>query len=192
MSESIPSASECDDRQLIEQFLDGEQRSFNLLVERYRERIYLLIWRMVRNREDALDLSQEVFVKAYKNLKSFRHESNFYTWLYRIAVNLSLNFVRREKLRSFLSLSDLSDRFTSGSSPSEDLERDQLSGLIDRAVMKLPEKQRAVFILRHYEELSIREVAELLGKSEGTIKANYYQAIKKLRESLKPYVEGEE
>ena len=192
MSESIPSASECDDRQLIEQFLDGEQRSFNLLVERYRERIYLLVWRMVRNREDALDLSQEVFIKAYKNLKSFRHESNFYTWLYRIAVNLSLNFTKREKFKSFLSLSDLSDRFTSGSSPSEDLERDQLSGLIDRAVMKLPEKQRAVFILRHYEELSIREVAELLGKSEGTIKANYYQAIKKLRESLKPYVEGEE
>ena len=192
MSESIPSASECDDRQLIEQFLDGEQRSFNLLVERYRERIYLLVWRMVRNREDALDLSQEVFVKAYKNLKSFRHESNFYTWLYRIAVNLSLNFTKREKFKSFLSLSDLSDRFTSGSSPSEDLERDQLSGLIDRAVMKLPEKQRAVFILRHYEELSIREVAELLGRSEGTIKANYYQAIKKLQEFLKPYVEGGE
>lgn len=192
MSESIPSASECDDHQLIEQFLDGEQRSFNLLVERYRERIYLLVWRMVRNREDALDLSQEVFVKAYKNLKSFRQESNFYTWLYRIAVNLSLNFVRREKLRSFLSLSDLSDKFRSDSSPSEDIERHQLSELIDRAVMKLPEKQRAVFVLRHYEEMSVKEVADLLGKSEGTIKANYYQAIKKLRESLKPYVEGEE
>jgi RNA polymerase sigma-70 factor (ECF subfamily) len=192
MSKSIPSAGECDDHQLIEQFLDGEQRSFNLLVERYRERIYLLVWRMVRNREDALDLSQEVFVKAYKNLKSFRQESNFYTWLYRIAVNLSLNFVRREKLRSFLSLSDLSDRITSDSSPSDDIERYQLSGLIDRAVMKLPEKQRAVFILRHYEQMSVKEVADLLGKSEGTIKANYYQAIKKLRESLKPYVEGEE
>jgi RNA polymerase sigma-70 factor (ECF subfamily) len=176
---------------LIERFLNGEQRSFNLLVERYRERIYLLIWRMVRNREDALDLSQEVFVKAYKNLKSFRHESNFYTWLYRIAVNLSLNFARREKFKSFLSLSHLSDRITSNSSPSDDIERHQLSGVIDRAVMKLPEKQRAVFILRHYEEMSVREVAELLGKSEGTIKANYYQAIKKLQESLKSYVEGE-
>jgi hypothetical protein len=70
MSESVPVASECDDRRLIERFLNGEQRSFNLLVERYRERIYLLIWRMVRNREDALDLSQDVFVKTYKNLRN--------------------------------------------------------------------------------------------------------------------------
>jgi len=177
---------------LIERFLNGEEKSFNLLVERYKERIYLLVWRMVRNREDALDLSQEVFVKAYKNLKGFRHESNFYTWLYRIAVNLSLNFTRREKFKSFLSLSDLSEKLSSGSSPSEDIERQQLSALIDRAVMKLPEKQRAVFILRHYEEMSVKEVAELLGKSEGTIKANYYQAIKKLQVSLKPYVESRE
>lgn len=192
MAESVPVVSECDDRQLIEQFLRGDERSFNLLVERHRERIYLLIWRMVRNREDALDLSQEVFVKAYRKLKSFRHESNFYTWLYRIAVNLALNFARREKFRSFLSLSDLSRELVSGSLPSEEIERDQLSSRIDRAIIELPEKQRMVFILRHYEEMSVKEVADLLGKSEGTIKANYFQAIKKLRRSLKSYVEGEE
>lgn len=192
MSESIPAPGERDDRRLIERFLNGEEGSFNLLVERYKERIYLLVWRMVRNREDALDLSQEVFVKAYKNLKGFRHESNFYTWLYRIAVNLSLNFTRREKFKSFLSLSDLSEKLSSGSSPAEDIERHQLSGLIDRAVMKLPEKQRTVFILRHYEEMSVKEVAELLGKSEGAIKANHYQAIRKLQEYLRPYVESGE
>lgn len=192
MAESVPVVSECDDRQLIEQFLGGDERSFNLLVERHRERIYLLIWRMVRNREDALDLSQEVFVKAYRKLKSFRHESNFYTWLYRIAVNLALNFARREKFRSFLSLSNLSRELVSGSSPLEDMERDQLSSRIDRAIIELPEKQRMVFILRHYEEMSVKEVADLLGKSEGTVKANYFQAVKKLQRSLKSYVEGEE
>jgi RNA polymerase sigma-70 factor (ECF subfamily) len=192
MAESVPVVSECDDHQLIEQFLRGDERSFNLLVERHRERIYLLIWRMVRNREDALDLSQEVFVKAYRKLKSFRHESNFYTWLYRIAVNLALNFAKREKFRSFLSLSDLSRELVSGSSPSEEIERNELSSRIDQAVMALPEKQRMVFILRHYEEMSVKEVADLLGKSEGTIKANYFQAVRKLRRSLKSSVEGEE
>lgn len=188
MSASIPSESERDDRRLVEEFLKGEEKSFSQLVERYKERIYLLVWRMVRNREDALDLSQEVFIKAYKNLKRFRHESNFYTWIYRIAVNVALNFARRERFKSFLSLSDLSERLASGSSPSEDMERDQLSGLIDRGIMKLPEKQRMVFILRHYEEMSVKEVAELVGRSEGTIKASYYQAIKKLQKFLKAYV----
>ena len=171
-------------QELISRFKAGEEKAFNELVNLYKKRVFNLVLRMVRNKEDAMDLAQEVFVKAYHSLKDFRGESSFSTWVHRIAVNLSLNFTQRDKFRSFISLPDLTQPVLSTDSPLRDFEKKQINEAIDQAVLSLPQKQRVVFILRHYQELPYAEIANIMDKSEGTIKANYFQAIKKLRKSL--------
>ncbi len=179
---------ELSDSELIVLFCKGQERAFNLLVERYKERIYYLALRMVRNHEDALDLSQQTFLKAYRKLRDFKGESTFYTWIYRIACNLCINFIKRAKFRSFISLADLTEPFsTHKDSPDLSYERGQLSEAIDEAVTHLPSQQRIAFVLHHYEGLTHQKIAQLLGKREGTIKANYFQAVKKLQKALKNY-----
>ncbi|MDH4222078.1 MAG: sigma-70 family RNA polymerase sigma factor [candidate division Zixibacteria bacterium] len=171
-------------KELILRFKRGEEKAFNELVNLYKKGIFNLVLRMVRNREDAMDLTQEVFVKAYRSLDDFRGDSSFSTWLHRIAVNLSLNFTQRDKFRSFISLPDIASPITSSDSPSIDFERKELDKTLDQAVSSLPGKQRSVFVLRYYEELPYSEIASILEKNEGTIKANYFQAVRKLRKFL--------
>ena len=176
-------------QELISRFKSGEEKAFNELVSLYKKGIFNLVFRMVRNKEDAMDLAQEVFVKVYHSLKDFRGESRFSTWLHRIAVNLSLNFTQRDKFRSFISLPDLTQPVLSSDSPLKDFEKKQISEAIDQAVLSLPKKQKAVFVLRHYQELQYSEIAEVMGKSEGAVKANYFQALKKLKKSLAHFEE---
>jgi RNA polymerase sigma factor (sigma-70 family) len=171
-------------QELIARFKQGEQKAFNELVNLYKKRIFHLILRMVRNREDAMDLAQEVFVKAFHSLRDFRGESSFSTWLHRIAVNLCLNFTQRDKFRSFISFPDLTQPVVSSDSPLKDFEKKELDKAVDRAVLSLPKMQRSAFILRYYQELPYLEIAKVLGKSEGTVKANYFQAITKLKKAL--------
>ena len=128
-------------------------------------------------------------MKAYRSLKGFRGKSSFSTWLHRIAVNLSLNFTRRDKFRTFISLPDLARPVMSSDSPVKNMEKKELDKTLDQAVLNLPGKQRAVFALRHYDQLPYLEIARVLGKSEGAIKANYFQAVKKLRKSLVHLIE---
>jgi len=176
---------ELSDSELVDLFRQGQEKAFNLLVERHKEKIYYLALRMVRNHQDALDLSQEAFLKAYKSLKNFKGNSSFFTWLYRITCNLCLNFIKREK---FLSLSDLRRPLSrTKDSPDFSYERNQLSQAIDKAISHLPPQQRIAFVLHHYEGLPHQKIAQLLDKREGTIKANYFQAIKKLQRTLKAY-----
>jgi RNA polymerase sigma-70 factor, ECF subfamily len=176
-------------RELVRRFKHGEEKAYNELVNLYKQRIFNLALKMVRNREDAMDLAQEAFVKAYHSLKDFREEASFSTWLYRIAVNLCLNFTQRDKFRSFILLEEMTQPVLSNDSPLKDLEQKELHQAIDQAVLNLPGKQRAVFILRRYQELPHSEIAKILDKSEGTIKANYFQAVKKLRKSLAGFME---
>jgi RNA polymerase sigma-70 factor (ECF subfamily) len=177
-------------QELIRRFKQGEEKAFNELVNLYKKRIFNLVLRMVRNQEDAMDLAQEVFVKVYHSLKDFRGESSFSTWLHRIAVNLSLNFTQRDRFRSFISLPDLTQPVLSSDSPLKDYEKKELDKAIDQAVLSLPKKQKAVFVLRHYQELQYSEIANVMGKSEGAVKANYFQALKKLKKSLTHFEEG--
>jgi RNA polymerase sigma-70 factor (ECF subfamily) len=176
-------------RELVGRFKHGDEKAYNELANLFKQRIFNLVLKMVRNREDAMDLAQEAFVKAYHSLKDFREEASFSTWLYRIAVNLCLNFTQRDKFRSFILLEEVSQPVLSSESPLKDLEQKELNQAIDQAVLNLPSKQRAVFILRHYQELPHSEIAKILDKSEGTIKANYFQAVKKLRKSLAGFME---
>ncbi|NIN00144.1 MAG: sigma-70 family RNA polymerase sigma factor [candidate division Zixibacteria bacterium] len=172
------------DSSLVRRFREGDEKAFNQLVVRYQRRIYGLIYRMVRNQQDAADLSTEVFVRAYRSLKSFEERSSFYVWLAKIAVNLCINFTRREKFRSFLSILDLSDKLSVSGSAADKVEKEELKLAINRAIKNLPPRQRSSFILKYYEGLTHQQIAEILGITEGAAKANYFQAIQKLKKLL--------
>ncbi len=172
------------DSSLVRRFKQGDEKAFNQLVLRYQKKVYDLIYRMVRNREDAADLSMEAFVRAYRGLKAFEERSSFYVWLTKIAVNLSINFSRRDKFSSFLSILDLSQKRAPTASAAEKMETEELREAIGKAVRSLPVRQRSAFVLKYYQGLSHREIAEIMGISEGAAKANYFQAIRKLQKLL--------
>jgi RNA polymerase sigma-70 factor (ECF subfamily) len=137
---------------------------------------------MVHDREDAADLSQETFLKAYQGLQKFKRRSSFHTWLYRITINLCINYLRKKKSRQCIQL----ERTNSVKHPEiiEQLELEELQELVGDAVNELPEKQRAAVILRIYHGLSHKEISDILGCSVGTVKANYFHAIRNLRKLL--------
>jgi RNA polymerase sigma-70 factor (ECF subfamily) len=178
--------SEKSDVGLVEAFQQGDERAFTELVHRYQERIYWLARRFQNNHDDADEIVQEVFCKVHESLKEFRGESSFYTWLYRITVNASLNAVRRERVRKFFRLDEILEQPESTEeTPDELLEGAEQRSLIDEAVATLPEKQKAVFIMRYYDELSYEEISKILKTTVGGLKANYFHAIKKIGEYLK-------
>jgi RNA polymerase sigma-70 factor (ECF subfamily) len=176
-----------DDSHLVKRFKEGEEKAFNQLVLRHQKRIYDLIYRMTRNRDDAADLSVEVFVRAYRSLNAFEERSSFYVWVAKIAVNLSLSFLKREKFRSFLSFLDLAETKTTSDSPAKEMEKSELKVAIDGAIKSLPVRQRTAFILKYYQGLSHEEIAEIMGITEGASKANYFQAVQKLQKLLARY-----
>lgn len=177
---------ELSDAEIVAECKNGNQLAFNELVRRYQEKIYWLIRRMVSDHDDANDISQDVFVKVFHSIKDFRGESSLFTWLYRIATNMSLNFIRRRKLRSFFSIDTVEHMIESDEErPLDLMEKKEQRTLIERAIETLPEKQKAVFILRYYEEMPYEEMATLLKKSTGGLKANYFHAVRKIEEYLK-------
>jgi RNA polymerase sigma-70 factor (ECF subfamily) len=168
--------------------LDDE--AFKRAVLDYRERIFLMILRYVRNRDDARDLTQDVFVKAYRSRNSFRGQSSVYTWLYRIGVNLALNYKARSHTSSLMSIDDTSEVAGNGT-PAEEVLDEELRSRIGKAITMLPPRQRMVFIMRYYDEKPHAEIGGILGITEGAVKANYHQAIKKLQSELNRYLAGE-
>lgn len=177
------------ERELVEKAKSGDRNAFGRLVLEYQNKIYHLAFSMLKNKDEALDLAQEVFVKAFRNLKNFESRSSFYTWLYRIGLNMCLNYSKREKFRTFLSFLELAEpRADFAPLPSEVLERKELNKVTEEAILALSPKQRLVFTLHFYEQKGYEEIANLLGKSVGTLKATYFKAVKKLRKSLKNYI----
>lgn len=177
--------SNLSDRELVESFQNGRETSFNELVRRYQEKLYWIARRFVNNHDDADDVVQEVFIKSYKALKEFRGESSVYTWLYRITVNYALNHIRRNRVREFFKIDEFFDiESDTDERPDKMYERQEQQELIEQAVAVLPEKQKAVFILRYYEELPYEEIAKILKTSVGGLKANYFHAVKKIGEHL--------
>lgn len=174
------------DSELVELFQQGDETAFNHIVLRYQEKIYWLVRRFVGDHDDANDVVQEVFVKAYEALNGFRRDANVYTWLYRIGVNASLNFIRLRKVKDFFRLDDHNiPESSEQENPNDSLESLEQTKLIEEAIAKLPEKQKAVFLLRYYEELSYEEIAKILKKSVGGLKANYFHAVRKIEEYVK-------
>ncbi|MGB9664045.1 MAG: RNA polymerase sigma factor [Ignavibacteria bacterium] len=179
--------SQIEDNLLIDQFLAGDVRAFNILVEKYKRKIYLTAYRLLGNHEDASDLTQEVIIKMYNNLKNFRRESSIYTWIYRITTNLSLNELKKRKIRNFFDYDEVEEWLFKDEKQSPELSyrENELSNKIQEAINKLPEKQRIVFTLRYYDGLSYEEISEILGTSVGALKANYFHAVNKLQKELK-------
>lgn len=174
------------DLELIQEFKNGNSNAFNLLVLRYQERIYWVVRRLLPDHDEADDVVQDVFVKVYRSLNSFKGDSSFYTWLYRIAMNLSLNEIRRKKTRKTFSLDDaVMQHESSEPLPVEQMEREEQTRLIKAAIERLPEKQKKVFVLRYYEELPYEEISKILKTSVGGLKANYFHAVKKIGEFVK-------
>lgn len=167
----------------VQRFKNGDETAFNQIVLKHQKMVYNLVLKMIRNTEEAKDLSQEVFVKAYHSLKDFKGDSSLSTWLYKVAYNLSLNYSSREKFRSFLSFSEI-EPLASKDSIMDELEKDEINKAIDKAILNLPKKQKGVFVLRYYENLPFAEIARMTNRSEGSVKANFFQALKKLKKSL--------
>lgn len=176
------------DEELAERFRAGERHtSFTALVERYQKRIYFSARRMVNGDHDEADeIAQETFVKAYEALANFRGESKFYTWLYRIMMNSVIYRSRRQKARKTVALDEVEDELQASSGePQSDLEREETKKLIEEAIERLPPKQREVFMLRFYDELPYEEIAQIVGTSVGGLKANYFHAVKKIGEYVR-------
>jgi len=182
-----------EDRDMILAVRQGDATAYRGLVEKYQGRVYSLVYGMVRNREDARDITQEAFVKAYNNLGSFRLESSFYTWLYRIGMNLSIDFIRKRKRHATAGFDEgIATRDGDGEiatihheeSPSRALERKRLYGRIMDALDKLPPDQKQVILLRELEGLAYKEIAAVMDIPEGTVMSRLYYARKKLQKLL--------
>lgn len=177
------------DLEVIQRVLAGETAAFELLVRQYQQEIYRLAYRMTRNSEDAKDLAQEAFVAAYRSLGSFRGQSRFSTWLYRIAMNLCHNHLKSATRQDPAEVDgSLADQRADSLAVLLTDERDRA---LAEAIETLPPQQKATLTLRVHQGLSHKEIAELLDCSEGTAKANYFHAVRALQRRLAAFREAE-
>ena len=179
------------DEELVALAQQGDRRAFEELIDRHKQKAYHIAFGFARDREEAKDLSQEAFLKAYTYLKSFDGRSSFYTWFYRIVVNVCLDYKRRTKRTS---AGEFDERIENQMEPSHNPARPlapeqqvlagQLARKVDAALQNLPAKQRTAFILKNHQGLSIREIAETMETAEGTVKVHLHRAVTALRQSL--------
>jgi RNA polymerase sigma-70 factor (ECF subfamily) len=179
-----PAWADADDRTLVTLCLAGRRAAFEVVVERHRRQVYQLCYRYVGNHEDAADLAQDAFIRAFKGLKGFKGDSSLSTWLYRIAVNVCLNRLALKAPKGQpLEPGELVDLRTER--PDAALLRDERAAEVRAAIRQLPPKQRATLILRIYHELPHEEIAGILGSSVGAAKANLFHALANLKKLLR-------
>ena len=181
-----------EDERLIAKAQEGDLYSFDLLVKRYQKKIYFLAYRMVKNHDTADDIAQETFIHAYSSIKSFKLGYSFYTWLYRICMNLSINHLKRRKFvipeSQFEEEASPLEKETVREDPLSLLVRKEQETKIEQAIESLPPKYKAVFILKVYEDLSYEEIGQTLKISLGTVMSRLFRARGRLQELLKDLV----
>jgi RNA polymerase sigma-70 factor (ECF subfamily) len=188
---------EQNDAELVRQTLCGNTAAYNGLVQRYQRQVYNLAYRMLGNAEDAGDLVQDTFLRAYGALSSFRQDASFLTWLYKIASNLCIDQLRSRKVKGALSLEvELEEGREPKSESREDAPedaavRDAVKDVVHKAVLNLPEKYRVVVVMRHLQGMSVEEIARALDLPTGTVKTHLFRARDMLRERLRPVLELE-
>jgi RNA polymerase sigma-70 factor (ECF subfamily) len=172
------------DADLVAASIAGNREAFDLIVERHRRHVYQVCYRFVGNHEDASDLSQEAFVRAWRGLKNFKGQSALSTWLYRIAVNVCLNKVsEKSPITEPIDAGEaFEDMRIEGAQAS--LLREERAAAVRKAIAGLPKKQQATLVLRTYHELSHQEIADILGSSVGAVKANFFHALANLKKIL--------
>ena len=192
---SIPAAS--DESQLVDRARKGDLAAYDELVQRYQQRIYATVYHMTANHEDANDLAQEAFIKAYQALKSFKGGSSFYTWVYRIAVNKTINFLKQRKNRSQMSLNDLDFNaehdpdlvaLISDKTPRREANLAELQEKLNEAMQKLSEQHRLVVTLHDVQGLSHEEIAKIMECNIGTVRSRLFYARQQLQGYLSDYL----
>jgi RNA polymerase sigma-70 factor, ECF subfamily len=176
--------TEADDRALVEAFRAGHREAFDVIVVRHRRQVYQLCYRFVNNHEDASDLAQDVFVRAFKGLGRFKGDSSIATWLHRVSVNACLNRVAVKKPAT-APLDAAVHVDARAGSPLDDVLRGERAEAVRQAIAQLPPKQRATLMLRIYQDCSHQEIADALGSTVGAVKANFFHALGNLRRMLK-------
>lgn len=173
------------DRELVEMLREPRTRreGFAVLVKQYSEKLYWKVRRIVLSHEDANDVLQNVFIKVWSNLQNFQGKSSLSTWLYRIAINESLDFLRKQKQADKVS-TDEDVSVASRLMSDEYFDGDEVQARLQEAVARLPEVQRMVFNLKYFEEMKYSEMSQILNTSEGALKASYHLAVKKITENL--------
>ena len=175
---------DAEDGRLLEAFRRGEESAFTALVIKYREGVYRVARRMLSNHEDAADATQEVFIRAYRALHRFDGRSRLYTWLYRITVNLCLDARSRLARVTLVDGEEARKDFAAGPGIEDEAEQHETGRLVADAVADLPPRQRAMVVLRLYQDLPYQEIARIMGCTEGTVKATMFAAVRKLRQTL--------
>jgi RNA polymerase sigma factor (sigma-70 family) len=186
-----------DDEALVRRAQADDMSAFDLLVERYKERLYATVYHMTANHEDANDLVQETFIKAYKSLRSFRGQSSFYTWVYRIAVNRTINFIKRRKNRNQFSLDDVDSsiqndpdlvEMMSHVTPRREVGLTELHEKLNEALQKLSEPHRAVVTMHDVQGMTHADIAQVMKCSEGTVRSRLFYARQQLQALLSDYL----
>jgi RNA polymerase sigma-70 factor (ECF subfamily) len=183
--------AELGDDELVTLAQKGEREAFEALVERYKQKAYRIAFNFTRDREEARDLSQEAFLRAFTHIKNFDLRAGFYTWFYRILVNLCVDYRRHTARFIWKSLDEKPDKGVVGSelasnlpSPDREAMAEEISRKVGAALDALPPKQRTAFVLRNHEGLSIHEIAKVMQSAEGTVRVHLHRAVMALRQSL--------
>jgi len=179
-------SEEISDKILLEQFRVESTRNmaFHMLVTKYQKRIYWQVRRIIIDHDDANDVVQNTFIKVWKSLDSFKESSQLYTWLYRIATNESLTFLKQKRAPLYVSFESV-ERGLSRKMDDNYFKGDEIEKKLQNAILTLPEKQRIVFNMRYYDETPYEEMSQVLDTSVGALKASYHHAAKKIEEYLK-------
>jgi RNA polymerase sigma factor (sigma-70 family) len=174
------------DIEFVRQFKNGDIRGYNEIVRKYQQQVYWIIRRIVQDHDESDDITQEVFIKIHSALRNFREESNLYTWLYRIATNFAINHVKKVKVKNTVSIEIVTEQIENKDlHADEKFDEERKRKILGEAIETLPPRQRAVFNMRYYDELTYEEISDILGKSTGGVKANYFHAVKKIGEYVK-------
>jgi RNA polymerase sigma factor (sigma-70 family) len=178
---------EISDREILDRFANVKTRNdaFNVLVRQYQQRLYWHIRKMVLDHDDADDILQNTFIKAFKALDNFREDSKIYTWLYKIATNECITFLNNKKKRFFVPMVDVEYQLSQNLETDTYFSGDRIQMKLQQALLTLPDKQRLVFNMKYFDDLKYEEISEILGTSVGALKASYHHAVKKIEEFIK-------
>jgi len=181
------------EQQIIQAILNGDNSKFELLVEKYQTMVFRTALGFVHSKEDAEDLTQDVFISVFQSIRSFQGNSEFSTWLYRITVNTSINHLNRNKRKAFLQiagdlLQNIFNKESGDNNPHQELEQTEQNRAIQKAIDSLPEKQRTAFVLSKYDDLTQKEIAAIMQSTEGSVEQLLQRAKTNLQKKLKPVV----
>ena len=175
------------DKELVQKFHDESTRdyAFNLIVKKYQEKLYWHIRKLVISHDDTDDILQNTFIKAFQGLYQFREDSSLYTWLYRIATNEALTALKRRKSKYFLPIGEVQSQLEKNIEGDAYCDGDEIQIKLQKAILKLPEKQKLVFNMKYFDEMKYEEISDILDTSVGALKASYHHAVKKIEQYLK-------